>query len=225
MDDLEAIGFFILLFIIPGFLIYGVIAAIKNHYDNSGNKYIKKSKDYAESNHLTFYEDKTNFITEELPFENLEINKYLYVIEGNKDDLNYWFGLYETVPDENNATQSKSLFIIKNKHLGLPRFYIKRSGAYLAKYKVDLENGNKFVVIGRPSKLVKQVFTPQVNMAVNRIFDSFKGIEKLEAVGEYIYIQGLPSFDIEDFVKINDILLSFSSILALNEDFNVDHIS
>ena len=225
MDDLEAIGFLILLFIIPGFLIYGVIFAIKNHYDNSGKKYIKKSKDYAESNHLTFYEDKTNFITEELPFEKLEIQKFFNVVEGSKEDLNYWFGLYETKPDENNATQSKSLFIIKNKHLGLPRFYVKRSGAYLARYKVNLGNEKRFVVIGRPAKLVELVFTPQVNEAISRIFNSFKGIELIEAVGEYIYIQGLPSFSIEDFTKINDILLSFSSILALNEEFNVDHIN
>ena len=181
-----------------------------------------KVKAYAQNNQLVFNEDKTDFFEYELPFESFDVYDFFSVFEGNKEDLNYWFGLCELKVKDKNV--NKSLLIIKNKHLGLPRFYVRRNGDSSNRYKVDLEYEKRFIVVGRPSKVVKQVFTYQVNEFLNRIFESFKGIEKIEVADEYMCVQCLPSFNQEEFAGFKDMILAFSSILAQNEEFNVDHI-
>ena len=116
----------------------------------------------------------------------------------------------------------KSLFILKNPHIDLPCFYTQKNITF-SKYMVKLVNKTNFYVIGRPEKLIRYLFTTKVHEAITRMYKNIKCLN-IEGVGEYIYLIYESRLSPEEFENVKNEAIDLSSIFALDEEFNTDHI-
>ncbi len=116
----------------------------------------------------------------------------------------------------------KSLFILKNPHIDLPCFFTQKTISF-SEYSVKLVYKTNFYVVGRPEKLIRFLFTTEVCEAITKMYRNLKCLN-IEGVGECIYLIYDSHLSLEEFNNVKNDAIDLSSLFALNEEFNTDHI-
>ena len=179
-------------------------------------------RNYALQNKYEYHPNHTLI----LPFTSSEIikekcYKLQEAVIGRENDIGFTMGFYHK-----EQAGLKSLFVINNTHVDLPCFLTKKYSSFsfiFDEFTIRLNAENNFHLIGRPEKLIKKLFTEEVCKAISRIYDNSKCIY-IEGLSEYMFLLFRYHLKPKEFDNIKNAAIALSSLFALNEEFNTDHI-
>ncbi len=180
-------------------------------------------KDYASSHNYKYKEkdDKFLIVYPSNIIQTYQAN-FSNVVEGEENGITFTMGYYDRL-NSNNQQIKQSIISIRNKLIDLPCFYAMAKAFFQSNnYKVYLNENTNFTLIGRPEKVIKQLFTDKICEAVNRFFNN-SDCEYLEGISEYLTLIYKSHLKPDQLNNLKETAIVLSSIFAMNVDFNTNH--